>query len=116
MDDLQTNSVGYMKFSGEAVPDGIIDVGAAGNSLLGFNECIRYFSKKQSPGLARIEYEIPVKTTEGSWIVWLLGLLYAISDLRRLILKKAGEKMAEKDFADIGLKDVLRNPLMRYAT
>lgn len=117
MDDLEENSVGYMKFSGEAVPDGIIAANAAGHALLGFDECLRHFSKKQAPALAKVEYEIPVKTTEGSWIVWVLGVLgtggaiYAGS-----YLKKAAEKMAENDFKDVGLKDVLRKSIdaMRY--
>lgn len=109
MDAIEEQSVGYMKFSGEAVPKGIIGANAAGTALLGFDDCIRYFSKKQSPAFAKLEYEIPVKTTEGSWVVWVMGLLgtgaavYAAG-----YLKKAGEKMAENDFQDIGLKDVLR--------
>jgi hypothetical protein len=98
-----------MKFSGEAVAEGIIGANAAGTALLGFDECLRYFSKKQSPALARLEYEIPVKTTEGSWIVWVLGTLGSGTAIfAGAYLKKAAEKMAENDFKDIGLKDVLR--------
>lgn len=109
MDDLERDSVGFMKFSGEAVAEGIIGANAAGTALLGFDECLRYFSKKQSPALARLEYEIPVKTTEGSWIVWVLGTLGSGTAIfAGAYLKKAAEKMAENDFKDIGLKDVLR--------
>lgn len=102
MEDVKSGSVGYMKFSGEAVPNGVIAADAAGHALLGFDECLRYFAKKQSPALARVEYEIPVKTTEGSWVVWVIGIL-GIAYLR-----KAVEKMAENDFKDVGLKELLR--------
>lgn len=109
MDAIEEDSVGYMKFSGEAVPKGIIGASAAGTALLGFDECIKYFSKKQSPAFAKLEYEIPVKTTEGSWIVWVLGLLGTPAAIYAgAYLKKAGEKMADNDFKDVGLKDVLR--------
>jgi hypothetical protein len=64
-----------MKFSGNAVSEGTIAANAAGHALLGFDECLRYFSKKQSPALAKLQYEIPVRTTEGSWVVWVLGIL-----------------------------------------
>ncbi len=109
MDAIEQGSVGYMKFSGEAVPKGIIGANAAGTALLGFDECIRYFSKKQSPAFAKLDYEIPVKTTEGSWIVWVLASLGTIWG--GAYLKKAGEKMAENDFKDVGLKDVLRKSI-----
>lgn len=106
MDDLENLSVGYMKLWGEDVPDGIVDASAAGNALLGFDVCLRYFNRKQSPALLKTEYEIPVKTTDGSWIVWVLGsgaAIYAAAYLR-----KAAEKMAENDFKDVGLRDIMR--------
>lgn len=112
MDDVKESSIGYMKFSGDAVQDGVIAASAAGNALIGFDECLRYFCNKQSSTFSRLEYEIPVKTTEGSWVAWLLGalgtgaMIYGAS-----YLKKAGEKMAENDFDQIGLRDVLRKSI-----
>lgn len=98
-----------MKFSGEAVPSGIIDAGTAGMALVGLDEAVRFFNEKQSPEFGKLEYQIPVRTTEGSWIAWVLGTagtgvgVFALS-----YLKKAGEKMAENDFREVGLKDVLK--------
>lgn len=104
MEDVREESVGYVKFSGEAVHEGQIAADAAGNALLGLDECLRYFNRKQAPALARVPYEIPVKTTKGSWEVWLLA---GIGIYSASYIKKAAEKMAENDFKDIGLKDVL---------
>src|SRR6185312_6334732 len=112
MDDVKEGSVGYMKLSGNAVPEGVIAADAAGNALLGFDDCLRYFCNKQSPTFGRLEYEIPVKTTEGSWVVWLLGAFGTGATIYGgSYLKKAGEKMAENDFDKVGLKDVLRKSL-----
>lgn len=106
---IKEQSVGYLKFSGEAVPDGIIGANAAGRALLGFDECLRYFNRKQSSGFARLEYDNPIKTTEGSWVIWVLGPVgTAAAIFAGAYAKKAAEKMAENDFKDIGMKDVLK--------
>lgn len=109
MTDIEYEQVGYMKFSGEAVPSGIIDAGSAGMALIGLDEAMRFFNEKQSSDFASFEYQIPVRTTEGSWIAWVLGIAGAGAGAFTLsYLKKAGEKMAENDFKDVGLKDVLK--------
>lgn len=114
--DSDVSGVGYLKLYGDAVPTGVISASAAGNLLLGLDECIRYFCKRQAPGLAAIDYEIPVKTAEGSWIVWIQehGML-VLSGIATVgagsYVKKAAEKMAEKDFKDVGLSDVVRKSI-----
>jgi len=109
MPAIEYEEIGYMKFSGEAVPSGIIDAGSAGMALVGLDEAVRFFSEKQSPAFAKIEYQIPVRTTEGSWVAWVLGIAGSGAGVFALsYLKKAGEKMAENDLKDVGLKDVLK--------
>jgi hypothetical protein len=114
--DADSSGVGYLKLYGEAVPTGIISASAAGNVLLGLDDCIKYFCRRQAPGLAAVDYEIPVKTAEGSWVVWIQehGMLVAsgvVTIGAGAYVKKAAEKMAEKDFKDIGLSDVVRKSL-----
>lgn len=112
MDNVSSDSVGYLKLSGDAFPSGVIAATAAGNALLGFDECLRYFCIKQSPSFSSLEYEIPVKTTEGSWIAWLLGIVSTGAVIYGgSYLKRAGEKMADNDFDKVGLKDVLRKAI-----
>ncbi len=109
MPDIKYEEIGYMKFSGDAVPSGIIDAGSAGMALVGLDEAVRFFSEKQSSDFAKIEYQIPVRTTEGSWIAWVLAIAGSGAGVFALsYLKKAGEKMAENDFKEVGLKDVLK--------
>lgn len=109
MNDINHEEIGFMKFYGEAVPSGIIDAGSAGMALVGLDEAVRFFNEKQSLEFAKIEYQIPVRTTEGSWIAWVLGCAGTGVGVFALgYLKKAGEKMAENDFKEVGLKDVLK--------
>lgn len=112
-DVIENMGIGYLKLYGESVPTGVISASAAGSALLGLDDCIKYFCKKQAPGLAAFDFEIPVKTSEGSWVVWVqeygalvLGGTATIG--AGAYVKKAAEKMAEKDFKDIGLGDVVR--------
>lgn len=104
--------IGYIKYEGKSVENGVIDAEAAGNALIGLNEILRYFNTNQTPDLAKAKYQIPVQTTKGSWEAWVLAGAAAIPGAFALsYVKKAGEKLAENDFKDIGLKDVLSKSL-----
>jgi hypothetical protein len=109
MVDETQKDIGFIKYSGNMVPHGVIDAGTAGAALTGLDEVLRFFNEKQSPEFARLDYEVPVRTEGGSWIatvLWLGGGAFSLS-----YLKKAGEKMAENDFKDIGMADVLKKSL-----
>ena len=112
MDNEQFEDVGFIKYSGLGVPHGVIDAGSAGMALLGLNEAVRFFNEKQSPEFAKIDYEIPVRTEGGSWIAVVIGSVATGAGVFALsYLKKAGEKLADNDFKDIGLKDVLKKSM-----
>lgn len=108
----QYEDVGFIKYSGNDVPHGIIDAASAGTALLGLDEAIRFFNEKQSPEFARIDYEIPIRTEGGSWVAVVLGSLGLVAGTFAITYaKKAAEKMAENDFKDIGMKDVLKKSM-----
>lgn len=104
------NYVGYLKFYGKNIENGIIQADIAGQALIGFDECIRFFNKKQNPEIILYDYKIPVITEKGSWVIWVLGSMAGI--FGTAYLKKAGEKMAEKDFQDIGFSDIFRKSIL----
>lgn len=107
------NYVGYLKFYGKNIENGIIQADIAGQALIGFDECIRFFNKKQNPEIILYDYRIPVITEKGSWVVWVLGSMAGMAGIfGTAYLKKAGEKMAEKDFQDIGFSDIFRKSLL----
>lgn len=112
MPNNELEEVGFIKYQGSSVPLGIMNAGSAGMALIGLDEAVRFFNEQQSPEFAKIDYEIPVKVTDGSWVAWVLGAVGGGAGAFALgYLKKAGEKMAENDFKDVGLKDVIKKSL-----
>jgi hypothetical protein len=66
--DIQRyDEIGFIKYSGENLADGIIDAGSAGSALVGLDEAIRFFNLQQSPDFASLQYDVPVQTRAGSW-------------------------------------------------
>ncbi|WP_434654314.1 hypothetical protein [Chromobacterium violaceum] len=112
MENDRFGEVGFIRYHGDGVGKGVIEARAAGSALIGLDESLRYFNSRQFKDLVAIDYQIPVKTSEGSWVVIVLGGLgVGASTFALSYLKKAGEKMAENDFKDVGLKDVIAKSL-----
>lgn len=72
---------------------------------MALDDTLKYFNRQQSRGFATLPYEITVKTHKGSWTVLILGGLGIFAGA---YIKKAAEKMAERDFDGVGFKDVIR--------
>lgn len=104
--------VGFIKYSGAAAELGIIDAASAGSALTGLDEAIRFFNMLQSPDLAKLKYDIPVQTRSGSWEAVVIAGAVAVGGTFALgYVKKAGEKLAEHDFKDMGLKDAVKKSM-----
>jgi hypothetical protein len=113
----ELQEVGYIKYSGRDVGRGVIDAGSAGSARIGLDETIRYFNAQQSPDFANLQYDLPITTRSGSWEVIVLGGVGAVEGAYALgYTKKAGEKLAENDFKNIGLKDLLKRSLSAAET
>lgn len=112
-DDMNPETtLGYVKYDGISVQEGIIDARAGARALDGLDSALRFFIAQENRELAEIDLPIPVKIEEGSWIADIPAhagalILTGFGVVGMSYLKKAAEKMAEKDFKDIGLKDVL---------
>ncbi len=103
--------LGSFKYSGKLVEDGYLDARKSAEALLGLDEAIRYFIGFTSPDFKNIDFEIPVKIRKGSWealIPETIGgwVQAGIGVVGTAYFTKAAQKMAEKDFFDLGLKDV----------
>ena len=104
--------LGFVKYTGESLVDGIIDAGSAGSALVGLDEAVRFFNSRQSPDFAALQYDVPVQTRTGSWEAVVVAAGITIGGAFALgYAKKAGEKLAENDFKDIGLKHVLKKSM-----
>lgn len=109
--------LGFVKYSGESLVSGVIDAGSAGSALVGLDEAVRFFNSQQSPDFSHLQYDIPVQTRVGSWEAILVASSTAVVAAFALgYAKKAGEKLAENDFKDIGLKDALKKSMAALQT
>ena len=59
--------LGYLKYSGKSVEEGVLDIRKSAEALLGFDEILRYFILKEDPSLKGSDFEIPVRIRKGSW-------------------------------------------------
>ena len=105
--------LGYLKYSGELVDEGLLDARKAAQALLGFDEAVRYYVGAQEPQLLQSDFEFPVRIRNGSWEAlipdtiekWITaGAGIAVTTY----LTTAAKKMAERDFSHAGLPDVFR--------
>ncbi|SEF95566.1 hypothetical protein [Marinobacterium lutimaris] len=108
--------LGYIKYDGPLVEDGLMDGRKQAQALMGFDSAIRYFIGKQAPDLQRLDFEIPVRIRKGSWEALIpetvAGWTQAgLGVVATAYLTKAAQKMAEKDFSDFGFKDIFRASL-----
>lgn len=115
----EENYLGYIKYEGTQVERGLLDARKASIALLGLDQAVRHFVNQQSAELRTADYEIPVSIDKGSWIAAIpidIGTICKITlgmagIATTAYLTTAANKMAEKDFADIGMKDIFRHAL-----
>jgi len=104
-------TIGYMKYEGIMVENGLMDSRKAAQALIGFDEIIKFYAGRQAAQLRDMDYELPVLVKKGSWSIELLKDISlwasAIGGVAATAyFATAAKKMAEKDFDNVGLKDV----------
>ena len=107
--------IGYMKFHGDLVEDGLMDARKSAQALLGFDEAIRFFVYQQAPDLRKTNFDLPVRIKKGSWEIAIPELVELVKLSGGVIATaygvKAAQKMAENDFDKLGLKVILKESL-----
>jgi len=105
--------IGYIKYEGVLVEDGLMDARKQAKALLGFDAALRYFIAKRAPDFRNIDFEIPVRVRKGSWEALIpetvAGWVQAgLGVVATAYFTKAAQKMADKDFEDFGITDLFR--------
>lgn len=115
MENFEVNDAyGIIKFDGKLIVDGAIDLKTAGESLLGLNEALNFFVKKEYPEFSDIDLEIPVQIRKGSWEAYITEVLtdsyweIAATYLASKYVGPALTEMAKKDFKDFGFSDLIK--------
>jgi hypothetical protein len=106
--------LGYIKYDGKLVEDGLMDARKQAQALIGYDSALRYFIGKQAPELNNLDFEIPVRIKKGSWEALIpetvAGWVQAgLGVVATAYFTKAAQKMAEKDFEDFGITDIFKN-------
>lgn len=105
--------LGYLKYYGKKVDEGLLDVRKAANALIGFDEVLRYFIYQESSSFQEIDFEIPVKIEKGSWLAYIPDtvqewLVAGGGVAATTYLTTAAKKMAENDFKELGFKTIIK--------
>ncbi len=67
-DSIPVNKyIGYLRYTGDLVSDGILDAKQASDALRGFDEILRFFITRENSQLQTVPFEIPVLIQKGSW-------------------------------------------------
>lgn len=108
--------IGFVEFTGEGVQEGLLDARKQAKALIGFDSSLRFFVGMQIPELQKADYDIPVRVEKGSWQVLIPENIEAwiklwASTAVLAYLTSAAAKIAQNDFADVGLKDIFRRSL-----
>lgn len=105
--------IGFIKYESNRLETGAYDARKSARALIGLDEALRHFISIQVPELRTIDFEIPVKIEKGSWIASIPTDIATLFQLGIGVVvtaygTKAAQKMAEKDFDDIGIKDAFK--------
>lgn len=109
----QVDYIGFLKYKGRLVEDGIMDTRTSAKVLLGFDRALRYCIAQEDAELAATDFDIPVQIQRGSWAAlipktieqWILAGGGAVVSAYVLT---AAKKLAENDFKDKSIKDVFK--------
>lgn len=108
--------LGYIKYDGELVRNGLMDARQQAKALLAFDEALRDLIAKQVPELKNLEFEIPMRIKKGSWEALIpetvVGWAQAgFGVVATAYFSKAASKMADKDFDDFGFTTIFSKAL-----
>jgi hypothetical protein len=111
-----TDYLGYAKYSGSKVQDGLMDARKAAKALIGFDEAYRTLLGYQDPHFRDVDFELPIRVQKGSWEVLLpqtavQWILAGAGVVATGYLTTAATKIAEKDFEGVGTRDIFRGAL-----
>jgi hypothetical protein len=108
--------IGYVRYSGALVEDGLLDARKTAQALIGFDTAVRFFVGFQDPRLREVNYELPVRIRKGSWEALIpnridAAIFTSLSVVGMVYLSTAAKKLATNDFKDMTTREVFRKAL-----
>lgn len=107
-----TGYIGYFKYEGKSVSDGLLDARKSGEALIGFDEALRHFLREE--GVEGAEFEIPVRIRKGSWEALIpTAVFVSVSLIGTAYLSQAAQTIAANDFKGKSSADLVKGALKR---
>ena len=101
--------IGYLKYSGEPIQEGLFGARQSAEALLGFDELLRFFLLEEDSNLSNLNFEIPVKIRKGSWMIVIpemIDQIFSLKGMGHILLTyygfKTTKKMAEDGLFETG--------------
>lgn len=114
MNENKEEHLGYLKYSGSAIEDGLIDMRKAGDALIGFDKILRHFMIAQDSEWKKHEFELPVRIRKGSLVIIVTGIVTgAVTAAMMAYAAKTGYIAAEKGVANTPfVQGIMKNTLL----
>ncbi len=103
---VEDGYLGYLKYEGDSVNDGLMDARDCANALTGFDEAYRYFIEQEKPSWGKEDLNLPVRIEKGCWQIMIPAGLAVFAGY---YLKSTAEKAAQDGLFETGaVKDLNR--------
>ena len=96
---IEDGYLGYLKYDGDAVEEGVMDARLSAEALLGFDEAFRYFVQKEKPSWRNEDLNFPVRIEKGCWQILIPAGLAVFAGY---YLKATAEKAGSDGFFETG--------------
>lgn len=115
MTKSEDDYLGYFKYVGPSVEDGLLDARKAATALLGLDESLRHFLAQHG---MTFDFEIPVRIKKGSWEALIPNSiatwsLTAIGAAATAFAVTAANTMAANDFKNVSVGDLIKKALRK---
>jgi len=103
---IEDGYLGYLKYDGDAVEEGLMDACLSAKALLGFDEVFRHFIRQENPSWQDEDLNMPVRIEKGCWEIMIPA---GVAVFAGYYLKATAEKAGRDGLFETGIvKDLNR--------
>jgi len=108
---IEEGYLGYLKYDGDAVEEGLMDARLSADALLGFDEAYRHFIRQEKPSWQDEDLNLPVRIEKGCWEIMIPA---GVAVFAGYYLKATAEKAGQDGLFDTGIANDL-NRILKLA-
>jgi len=96
---IEEGYLGYLKYDGDTVEEGIMDARDSASALLGFDSAFRYLIQQEKPAWSKEDLNLPVRIEKGCWQILIPAGLTVFAGY---YLNATAEKAGQDGFFETG--------------